>query len=310
MSTSETRRVTVLVPDELALEAFEPYPALRPVLYDLKQAPSPEQRAAEAIGIGLAWVDDVIPFLRQLPNVKLVQTLFAGYDDWVGQLPPGVALSNGRGAHGRAVAEWVAATLLAHYRDLAYFNAEQAKGIWSRQIKEGLDEKRVAVLGAGDLGVNAKRVLEPFGCRVTLVGRTAREGVLSLDQYRAIHGEQDVIVLLLPISEETAGIADAAFLAEMKDGAILMNAGRGPLVSTDALIAEASTGRIKAILDVTDPEPLPDGHPLFSTPGVTITPHIGGGTEGWLARGWKVAARQIDLYARLGRPENLVIEAS
>jgi phosphoglycerate dehydrogenase-like enzyme len=302
--------MTVLVPDELALEAFEPYAALRPVLYDLKQIPSPEQQEAEAIGIGLAWVHEVVPFLRQLPNLKLVQTLFAGYEDWIGQLPSGVALSNGRGAHGRAVAEWVAATLLAHYRDLAYFNAQQAKGIWSRQIKETLDGKQVAVLGAGDLGVNAKRVLEPFGCQVTLVGRTARDGVLSLDRYRAIHGDQDVVVLLLPLSEETAGIANAAFLAGMKDGAILMNAGRGTLVDTDALIAEASSGRIKAILDVTEPEPLPDGHPLFSTPGVTVTPHIGGGTEGWLARGWKVAAQQIDQYARVGRPENLVIEAS
>jgi phosphoglycerate dehydrogenase-like enzyme len=150
-------------------------------------------------------------------------------------------------------------------------------------------------------------MLAPFGCGIKLVGRTARRGVLDMAAFRAILPEQDAVVLALPLTAETSGLVDAELLASMKDGAVLVNAARGALVDTDALLAETATGRLAAILDVTEPEPLPPGHPLWSAPGVTITPHVSGSTLGFRDRAWRVAAAQIDLHSRGESPTNLVL---
>lgn len=307
--------VTVLVPDELGLRA----PAgigsgsrLELLRYDLEREPTARERDAAVLVTNAAKpgpVTRVLDFLRGLPNVRLVQTLNAGYENWLGRLPTGVALSNGRGAHGGATAEWVVATLLAHYRELASFVSAQARGSWEFRVTGSLLDKRVTVVGAGDIATTLRSMLEPFGCRVTLVGRTARAGVLSLEDFRAVRYEQDVVVLAIPMTVETIGLVDADFLAGMKHGAVLVNAGRGPLVRTDALLAEVETGRLRAILDVTDPEPLPADHPLWSIPGVTITPHLAGATAGLGERAWSVAAEQVARFIRGETPTNLVIPA-
>lgn len=241
-----------------------------------------------------------------LPDLRLIQTLNAGYDQWLPHLPDGVMLSNGRGAHGGSSAEWVVAALLSIYRDLALFGRHQADGVWRPTVTETLIGKNVVVLGAGDLAVNLAARLTPFDTEVTLVGRHARPGVTAIDDLDSLLPDADAVVVMLPENRYTHHIIDAAFLAKLKDNAVLVNAGRGGAVDTDALLAELTSGRLRAALDVTDPEPLPAGHPLWSAPGLLLTPHVAGSTEGAWERAWNIAARQIAQYADGGRPSNLV----
>jgi phosphoglycerate dehydrogenase-like enzyme len=299
--------IQVLVPDQLGLSALANDPHLRGTLYDAQKAPTPEQQQATVVVVGLGDVDQEVAFFRSLPNLRLIQTLNAGFDQWTDRIPPNVGLSNARGAHGRSTAEWVAAVLLAHYRDLNRFAETQAKRIWDHRVTDSPAGKRVAVLGAGDIASHIRRMLEAFACRLVLVGRSRREGVLSMEDFRAVQAEQDAVVLAVPVTPETRALVDARFLAAMKDGAVLVNPGRGTLVVTDALLTETQAGRLRAILDVTDPEPLPPTHPLWTCPGVTITPHVGGATVGVLERGWETAVRQIDQFARGETPTNLVV---
>lgn len=291
------------------MRALQGHSRLRPVRYGLDRSPTPEQRDCPVMVVGMTDVDPAVELMRHLPHLRLVQTLNVGYDQWIGRLPPGVALSNARGAHSRAVAEWVVAGLLAHCRELGVFAQAQSRRRWDYRVTGSLEGRRVAVLGAGAIGVALGRMLDPFGCRVILVGRTARAGVLSMRDLDAVLSEQDVVAVVLPLTEETRGIVDAGFLAAMKDGAILVNGARGALVDTDALLRETQAGRLRALLDVTEPEPLPPDHPLWGSPGVAITPHVAGSTDGLWARAWSIAVEQIDMYARGETPANVVIPA-
>ena len=302
-----SRPVLVLVPDQQGVEALAGAPDLLALRYDARQEPTAEQRQATVMVTGVLEVEPEVAFMGALPRLRLLQTLNAGFDQWVGRLPPGVALSNARGAHGRSTAEWAAAVLLAHYRELTRFATAQGERRWDHHDTASLEGKRVAILGAGDIGTNIRRMLAPFGCQITLVGRRRRDDVVALDDFRAVASEQDVVVVVLPVTPETRGLVDARFLKSMKDGAVLVNPGRGALVVTDDLLAETQAGRLRAILDVTDPEPLPARHPLWASPGVTITPHVAGNTEGALDRAWAVAAQQIGLFARGQAPTNLVV---
>jgi phosphoglycerate dehydrogenase-like enzyme len=200
----------------------------------------------------------------------------------------------------------VVGALLAIYRDLRLFNEQQAEGVWRQKDTETLIGKRVVVLGAGDLAVNLASRLAPFETEVTLVGRRARPGVHALADIDGLLSDADVVVAMLPGNESTHHVIDAEFLAKLRDGTVVVNAGRGGSVDTEALLAELSSGRLRAALDVTDPEPLPAGHPLWSAPGLLLTPHVAGSTAGTWERAWAVAVRQIEVFADGGRPPNLV----
>jgi phosphoglycerate dehydrogenase-like enzyme len=300
------RTVLVLVPDDDGLAALAAVPGVRALRYDADTLPTDEQRDAEVIVVGHLGIERTTRGMAQLPALRLVQTLNAGYDQWVGRIPAGARLANARGAHGRATAEWVVAVLLAHVRELHRFAATQAEARWARGFTGTLDGRRVAVLGAGDIGGHLRAMLTPFGAAVQLVGRTARDGVLALGDFLPRRAEYDVVILVLPLNDATRGLVDAGFLAGLRDGAILVNAGRGPLVVTDDLAKAAASGRVSALLDVVDPERLPDGDPVWTTPGLTITPHVGGAVDGIWERAWRVAAEQIAAYARGEDPPNLV----
>ena len=304
---SVDRPIRVLVPDAQGVKALAGSPDLLAIRYDARQRPTGEQQQATAMVTGVLEVGPEVAFMGALPQLRLLQTLNAGFDQWVDRLPPGVALSNARGAHGRSTAEWTVAVLLAHYRELGRFATAQGERRWDHHETASLAGKRVAILGAGDIGTSIRQMLAPFGCRLMLVGRRRRDDVVAMDDFRSAASEQDVVVLVLPVTPETRGLADAKFLKDMKDGAVLVNPGRGSLVVTDDLIKETQAGRLRAILDVTDPEPLPPTHPLWASPGVTITPHVGGNTEGALDRAWAVVVQQIGMYARGQAPTNLVI---
>ncbi|MFI6871772.1 NAD(P)-dependent oxidoreductase [Nocardia sp. NPDC050406] len=177
---------------------------------------------------------------------------------------------------------------------------------WTQHQTDTLSGKRILIVGAGDLAAQMSRKLAAFDASVTLVGTTAREGVHGVDELPDLLGDADAVVLTVPVTSKTIGLVDAAFLARMADGAILVNAARGPIVRTDALLAELTAGRLRAVLDVTDPEPLPADHPLWDAPGLLLTPHVGGSSRGSRERAYAVAAREIARYLGGEPPRNLV----
>lgn len=297
MDATTDARLVVLVPDDEGQRALHDHRRLRPVTYDPDEIPDPMQRAALVLVVRGTNVDRMIRYMHALPRLELVQTLGSGVERWQDVVPAGVRLGNAAGAHGTAVAEWIAATLLAHVRDLRSFAGAQAEGRWAPHPTGSLRGKRVAVLGAGNIGSITGRILEVLGCEVVLVGRATRDGVTGLAEFLPRRHDFDVVVLALPTSPSTRGLVDAAFLRGLRDGGILVNAGRGELVDSVALVAELSTGRIHAILDVTDPEPLPAGHVLWTAPNVVITPHVAASTSDFWLRAWRAARENIERFA-------------
>ena len=298
--------VTVLLAEAAGVPYLERLDGVRPVLIDPAQPVPGDARDAAVVVVGTEDEAQVGARLRELPGLRLLQTLSAGYDRWLGVAPAGVAISNNRGAHGRVTAEWAATALLSVFRGFPVMAAAQAAGRWEPHRGRSLEGAEVLVLGAGDLAGHLRAMLEPFGARTTLVGRTARDGVRASADLPDLLPAADAVVLMLPLSDETRGMVDRAFLGRLRDGAVLVNAGRGPLVRTEDLLSELRSGRLRAALDVTDPEPLPAGHPLWSAPNVLITPHVGGFTDTVDERSWTVAGRQIAAFAAGRRPENLV----
>jgi phosphoglycerate dehydrogenase-like enzyme len=303
-TVGDAPRLKVLVPQGLGLEATTA--DFEAVLYEPGGPWPPGHLDATVVVVSHVNAAAVGARVAELPALRLIQTLNAGYEQWLPVLPEGVLLSNGRGAHGGSSAEWVVAVLLTIYRDLRLFTAQQSDGVWRPKDTETLIGKRVVVLGAGDLAVNLASRLAPFETEVTLVGRRARPGVHAISDIDALLPDADVVVAMLPDNESTHQTVDAEFLAKLRDGTVVVNAGRGGSVDTEALLAELTSGRLRAALDVTDPEPLPAGHPLWSAPGLLLTPHVAGTTAGGWARAWAVAVRQIEVFAGGGRPPNLV----
>jgi phosphoglycerate dehydrogenase-like enzyme len=251
-------------------------------------------------------LDDVAARLERTPSVKVVQTLSAGVD-WVPPLPAGVTLCDARGVHDIGVAEWVMAAILASVRRLPESAAAQVKGRWERPAQGELHGSRVLIVGYGSIGAAIEQRLLPFGVDVERVARSARDGVHPVKGLPELLPEADVVVLIVPLTTETRGLVDAGFLEHMKEGALLVNAARGPVVDTDALVRALTEGRVRAALDVTDPEPLPEGHPLWSTPNTLITAHVGGDTPGFRELGYRLVGDQLRRYAA-GEPLINVVE--
>jgi phosphoglycerate dehydrogenase-like enzyme len=218
-------------------------------------------------------------------------------------VPSGAVLCNARGAHDAATAEWVVGAMIGAQREFPFFAREQAAGRWSYQNTAELAEKNVLIVGYGSIGAAVGRRLAGFEVTVTRVARRPRpdQGVFGLADLPGLLPSADVVVVLVPFTAETAGMVDAAFLARMKDGSLLVNAARGTVVVTSALISELKRGRLRAALDVTDPEPLPPDHPLWTSPGVFITPHTGASTPVSLRRAAELARDQAAAYLR-GQP--------
>ncbi|MEO9133736.1 MAG: 2-hydroxyacid dehydrogenase [Jatrophihabitantaceae bacterium] len=241
-----------------------------------------------------------------MSSLKVVQLLSAGFETWAPILPPGVRLCNGRGVHGASTAEIAVGGLINLVRDFPRLLDLQRARTWNDDRTDGLAGKRVLVLGAGDIGARVATVMTALDATATLVGRTAREGVRTLADVPDLLPEHDVVVIALPYSPETHHLVDATFLAAMPDGARLVNVARGALVDTEALLAELAARRLSAFLDVTDPEPLPPDHPLWLAPNVLISPHIGGGTTGWVDRGLTLVHEQLACFLA-GQPLTNVV---
>lgn len=294
--------ITVLVPDELGETALARVDGLEVVRYDLDTLPE----RAEVLVPGFLIAADPAPVIARLPRLRLIQLLSAGAENWIGRVPDHIMVSTARGAHGGSTAEWALATLLAVYRDLIPYERDRVTRTWALRPTETLLDKKVLVIGAGDLGSQLKRRLDACDAHTTLVGTRARDGVHGIDEVPDLLGTHDAVVLMVPLTPATAGMVDAAFLSRMRDGAVLVNAARGKVVDTDALVAELESGRLRAALDVTEPEPPPAEHPLWTAPGLLLTPHVAASVEGFQERAYAVAAEEIARYAAGEKPHNLV----
>jgi phosphoglycerate dehydrogenase-like enzyme len=244
--------------------------------------------------------------MASMPRLKVVQTLTAGVDRLRPLVPPGVTLCNARGAHDASTAEWVVAAILASVRDFPSFARATS---WNYHPTAALAESTVLIVGHGSIGIATERRLAGFEVNVLRVARRPRPGVSGLPELPSLLGLADVVVLLVPFTPETAGMADARFLSRMKDGALLVNAARGPVVDTSALVAEVSSGRLRAALDVTDPEPLPPGHPLWTTPGVLITPHVAASTPVSMHRAASLVRTQLAAHLSGAPLQNIITDA-
>jgi phosphoglycerate dehydrogenase-like enzyme len=239
--------------------------------------------------------------LEQMTGVRVVQTLTAGIDHVapaVPLLPAGTRLCNARGVHDASTAELALTLTLASLRNVPGFVREQDNGRWTPGMYDALADKSVLIVGYGSIGSAVEERLLPFEvAEVSRVARTARDSprgpVHALARLPELLSAADVVILCTPLTEETRGLAGADFLSRMKDGALLVNVARGGVVDTKSLLAEVDSGRLRAALDVTDPEPLPAGHPLWHAPGVLITPHVGGPTSAFLPRAKRLLRGQL-----------------
>ncbi|MER6439483.1 MULTISPECIES: 2-hydroxyacid dehydrogenase [unclassified Streptomyces] len=253
--------------------------------------------------------------MAEMTSVQAVQTLSAGVDhvlEGVKSLRPGVQLCNAKGVHEASTGELALTLILASLRGIPDFVRAQDKGEWRTGFRPALADKSVLIVGYGSIGSAIEDRLVPFEvARVARVARsertTARGPVHPLTELPALLPEADVVVLSTPLTDSTRGLVDAEFLARMKDGALLVNVARGPVVDTKALLAELESGRLTAALDVTDPEPLPLGHPLWQAPGVLVSPHVGGPTSAFLPRAERLLVGQLTRFVNREPLANVVL---
>lgn len=218
---------------------------------------------------------DLGALMAKASSLEFVQTQTAGVDGIVGSVPAGVTLCSVRGAYDELMAELLLAGILASAKEIPHYVHAQDDAVWRPKQVRVIEGATVLYVGYGSIAQCLERYLQPFGVRTRKIARTARGDIADLEALPSLLPEADIVVVLTPLTPATRGLVDAGFLAAMKPGALLVNGARGACLDTDALIAAAHGPGIRAFLDVTDPEPLPPGHPLWSAPGVFITPHIG-----------------------------------
>jgi phosphoglycerate dehydrogenase-like enzyme len=232
-----------------------------------------------------------------LPRLRVVQTLTAGVDHIRPALPEGVVLCNGRGIHDTSTAELALTLVLASLRGIPEFVRAQDEAQWRPERRESLADKQVLIVGHGQIGAAIEARVLPFEAQVVRVARTARDGVHGIDELPELLPEADVVVLIVPGTRATRHLVDAAFLGRMKAGALLVNVARGSVVDPDALADALYDGRVRAALDVTDPEPLPGDHRLWSAPHLLLTPHVGGASSAMWPRAYRVVREQLERFA-------------
>lgn len=305
----------ITLPDAQWVEDLGDLPdGVRAAVWDVEHPP------AGALGTDLADVAVVVPpylhpapglpSLRDLPALRLVQTLTTGYDAVAPHVPPGVALATASGVHDAATAELAVGLALASLRGIDDAARDMESARWRHVLRPSLADRRVLVVGTGGIGRAVAERLRPFEVALTRVATRARQDddghVHGVDELPALLPGHDVVVLAVPLTQRTRHLVDAAFLAAMPDGALLVNVSRGQVVDTGALLAELRRHRLRAALDVVDPEPLPADHPLWGAPGLLLTPHVGGDTTAMRPRALELLRDQVDRLARGEPPRNLV----
>ncbi|MHA7277395.1 2-hydroxyacid dehydrogenase [Arthrobacter sp. HLT1-21] len=308
---------TVSVPSVEMLDALRPGPAgISLVVWDFDQGP---------VGVELADIDAaVLPYMsspdqfghavRSAPSLLLVQTQTTGYEGIPELVGDDVAVASAAGVHAAATAELAIGLAIASLRGIDDAVRNQTLGQWKPARYPGLADRRVLLVGVGGIGVEIARRLDPFEVELTRVGRSARDDerghVHGTDELVALAEQAEVLIVITPLSDSTRGLINAEVLAAMPDGALVVNVARGAVVDSEALTAEVVSGRLSAAVDVFDPEPVPEGHPLWLASGALITPHSGGNTGAFWPRMIKLLKHQLDCFATGKEPENLVQRGS
>jgi phosphoglycerate dehydrogenase-like enzyme len=304
-------RLTVSVPGTALRKALGAVPAgVDIVEWDLTGPPP-----AQAIDIVVQPYMNGSAGLASLATVKtrLVQSQSIGYDDVEKVLPPGHVFANAVTVHEASTSELTLALILASQRGIPDFVRAAEQGKWAPARHESLADRTILLVGYGGVGKAIEARLLPFETTVVRVASTARSDengrIHGIDELPDLLPNADIVVIGVPLNESTTGLVDDGFLARMPDGALLVNIARGKVADTDALIAHAASGRLRLALDVTDPEPLPAGHPLFSLPNVLISPHVGGASTAMMPRMGRLLSRQIERMLRGDEPENVVLRS-
>ncbi|WP_245861289.1 2-hydroxyacid dehydrogenase [Microbacterium aurantiacum] len=304
--------IVVTVPHARLAENIGSVPEGAELLIWDMQSPAPRDRLDIVVPPYMGG-SSVLGALRGL-DVGLVQSQSIGYDGVADSLPSGLLFANAASVHETSTAELAMALMLASQRQFPRFVLAQDRAEWSPVFAESLADRRVLLVGFGGVGEAIAVRLQPFEVELTVVARTARTirhdrlgelAVHGIDELAALLPDAEIVVLTLPGGDETRHLFDDETLSLMRDGALLVNVGRGTLVDTDALVRQE--GRIRAALDVVDPEPLPEGHPLWKTEGVLISPHVGGASTAMNPRIARLIRRQIERMLKGEEPLNIVL---
>jgi phosphoglycerate dehydrogenase-like enzyme len=242
-----------------------------------------------------------------MPNLSVLQMPNAGYDDALEFIRPGMTLCNGRGIHDASTAELAVGLTIASLRGFPELIRAQDAGLWKHARYQSINDKRIGIVGFGSIGQTIAKNLSGFDVEVIGFSQSGRDGSVTMDQFDTYLPTLDVVILILPLNDGSRGLFGAKRLAALKDGALLVNVARGPIVDTDALVAELNSGRISAALDVTDPEPLPEGHPLWKAKNVFIAPHVGGNTSAFEPRARKLVEAQLQRISAGINLENIIV---
>ncbi|MEB4615096.1 2-hydroxyacid dehydrogenase [Leucobacter sp. M11] len=305
--------IVVSLPGQTLLDLVGPVPGVEFLLWDM-QTPAPRPH-----------LDLVVPpymgaeaFLSVLDGVttSLIQSQSIGYDGVAETLPAGHRFANAATVHEPSTAELALALTLAAQRGIPDFVRAGDEGRWAPVRHESLADRRVLLVGYGGVSRAIEDRLAPFEVEISRLARSARtetgphgdrREVRPMSELAEMLPQAEIVIVAVPLSDDTRGLVDAEFLSALPDGALLVNVARGPVVDTDALLAELNAGRLRAALDVTDPEPLPEGHPLWSSPNLLISPHVGGASSAMMPRMAALVRRQIERLRGGETPENLVI---
>ncbi|MGW9404732.1 2-hydroxyacid dehydrogenase [Arthrobacter sp. NPDC055585] len=310
--SAEPKVRTITVPTPQLLDALSPLPAgMRAVLWDFDG--DPEGVSYEDIDAvvapytgGTSWQQGI----ARVPNLRLLQAQTTGYDGLPELAGQGTAVASAAGVHAAATAELAVGLMLASLRGIDAAVRDQQHGRWNPQRHPGLADRKVTLVGVGGIGREIAARLEPFEVRLTRVGSTPRDDadgrVHGVDELVELAADTEVLVVITPLNEHTRGLIGARVLAALPDGALVVNVARGAVVDTTALTREVVSGRLRAALDVVDPEPLPADHPLWSCANVIITPHVGGNSEAFTPRIEDFLRRQVQQLAAGKEPLNLV----
>jgi phosphoglycerate dehydrogenase-like enzyme len=267
-------------------------------------------------------IDIVVPPYMSSPNLlsrlasvstRLVQSQSVGYDGVREALPPGHLFANAASVHETSTAELALALILASQRGIPDFVRRAGHDQWRPEWRPSLADRTVLLVGTGGLGTAIEARLLPFETTVLRVARSPRSdergAVHAVTELPALLPRADVVVVAVPLTGATTRLIDDDFLRRVRDGGLVVNVSRGAVADTAALVAHAASGRLRLALDVTDPEPLPEGHPLWNLPNVLISPHVGGMSSAMLPRMGRLLRRQIDLMVRGEDPLNVVLRS-
>lgn len=310
-SESMSGQQTISFPSQDLIDAVGSFPEnLKPVLWDLVNDPQTPLDEIEIAVMPYMANPAALNNIRKAPNLKIVQTQTTGFDGLVDLIGDRANINTAAGVHAASTAEMAIGLAIASLRGFPQAVRDQQDGRWNPQQWPGLADRTVGLVGVGGIGEEIRKRLEPFEVNLLRFGSTARADehgeILSTNELSQHAADIEVLILIVPLTDSTHHLVDAELLAQLPDGATIVNVARGPVVDTDALVKEVASGRLNVASDVFDPEPLPKDHPLWQHPNALIIPHNGGNTAAFFPRMVKLLKRQLVQWSEGDLGENVV----